>query len=125
MTDTSKFAATGKLIPERAMTGSLRDFRMPAGPDLLGRVSGFYDWQSTRRQHNLWPYAKSTATAPKTHCTARSDVGEEITGVNFASQDYLSSPRTRPSRPPPRRRSTNTASTARVPPPCSATPRIR
>lgn len=90
MTDTSKFAATGNLIPERAMTGSLRDFRMPAGPDLLGRVSGFYEWQSTRRQHNLWPYARSTATAPKTHCTAKSDVGQEITGVNFASQDYLS-----------------------------------
>ena len=72
------------------MTGSLRDFRMPAGTDLLGRVSGFYDWQITRRQHNLWPYARSTATAPKTHCTARSDIGAEISGVNFASQDYLS-----------------------------------
>lgn len=90
MNETSRYAATGKLIPESAMTGSLRDYRMPAGTDLLGRVSGFYEWQSTRRQHNLWPYARSTATAPKTHCTARSDIGAEISGVNFASQDYLS-----------------------------------
>jgi 7-keto-8-aminopelargonate synthetase-like enzyme len=77
-------------IPEAALTGSLRDYRMPAGTDLLGRVEGFFGWQEIRRQHNLWPYAKSTSTAPKTHCTAKNDAGAEFAGVNFASQDYLS-----------------------------------
>ncbi|MGE0503530.1 MAG: aminotransferase class I/II-fold pyridoxal phosphate-dependent enzyme [Rhizobiaceae bacterium] len=77
-------------IPEGALTGSLRDFKQPAGSDLLGRVEGFFAWQETRRRHDLWPYAKSTSTAPRTHCTARSDSGSEIRGVNFASQDYLS-----------------------------------
>jgi len=77
-------------IPEAALTGSLRDYRMPAGTDLLGRVEGFFAWQETRRQHNLWPYARSTATAPKTHCAAKTDSGQEVAGVNFASQDYLS-----------------------------------
>ena len=43
-----------------------------------------------RRQSDLWPYAKSTATAPKTHCEAKNDDGSKIKGVNFASQDYLS-----------------------------------
>lgn len=77
-------------IPEAALNGSLRDFKSPSGTDLLERVSGFFDWQDLRRSHNLWPYARSTASAPKTHCSAKTDRGEEIQGVNFASQDYLS-----------------------------------
>ncbi len=77
-------------VPEEALTGSVRDYRLPVGTDLLGRVDGFYHWQDLRRQHGLWPYAKSTETAPKTHCAAKTDSGEEISGVNFASQDYLS-----------------------------------
>lgn len=78
------------VIPEVALKGSLRDFRQPAGTDLLGRADGFFEWQDKRRDYGLWPYAKSTATAPKTHCSAKTDCGEEIVGVNFASQDYLS-----------------------------------
>ncbi len=77
-------------IPRSALTGSLRDYRTPVGTDLLGRVSGFFDWQDLRRQHDLWPYAKSSAIAPKTHCSVLTDGGRQIEGVNFASQDYLS-----------------------------------
>jgi len=80
----------GATIPVEALTGSLRDYRAPEGKHLLERVSGFYAWQDLRRHYNLWPYAKSTATAPKTHTSAKSDSGEEFSGVNFASQDYLS-----------------------------------
>jgi glycine C-acetyltransferase len=88
--DSSALGANSTAIPEGALTGSLRDFRTPIGSDMLERVSGFYAWQDMRRQHRLWPYARSTASAPKTHCTAKSDAGETIEGVNFASQDYLS-----------------------------------
>ncbi|MEO5806368.1 aminotransferase class I/II-fold pyridoxal phosphate-dependent enzyme [Devosia sp.] len=77
-------------VPEAALAGSLRDFRAPEGSDLIGRVAGFYQWQSLRREHGLWPYARSTATAPKARCDARSDAGENFSGINFASQDYLS-----------------------------------
>lgn len=80
----------GRAIPAAALTGSLRDYRAPSGADLINRANGFFDWQDLRRQHNLWPYAKSTSTAPKTHCAALSDRGDRIVGVNFASQDYLS-----------------------------------
>lgn len=80
---------TGR-IPEEALHGSLRDYKSPAGPQLLDRVSGFFEWQDLRRQNNLWPYARSTASAPRTHCSAKTDRGDEIKGVNFASQDYLS-----------------------------------
>lgn len=81
---------TGTGIPESALSGSLRDFKAPSGTDLLERISGFFAWQDLRRSHDLWPYAKSTATAPKTHCAAKTDRGDDIQGVNFASQDYLS-----------------------------------
>jgi len=88
---TSGSRTTGNTaIPEQALTGSLRDFRLPNGPDLLARVGGFFQWQDLRRAHNVWPYAKSTSSAPKTSCSAISDRGDEISGVNFASQDYLS-----------------------------------
>jgi len=81
---------SNRAIPESALSGSVRDFKAPSGTDLLERISGFFAWQDLRRAHNLWPYAKSTATAPKTHCSAKTDRGDDIHGVNFASQDYLS-----------------------------------
>ena len=77
-------------VPESALGGSLRDYRAPGGPDLIARVGVFYDWQNLRRQHDLWPYARSTSTAPKARCEARSDAGADFSGINFASQDYLS-----------------------------------
>ena len=77
-------------LPEAALQGSLRDYRVLPGTDLIARVEPFYDWQDLRRHYGLWPYAKSTSTAPKTFCTAMSDSGAAVSGVNFASQDYLS-----------------------------------
>ncbi len=79
-----------KPVPEAALTGSLRDFRAPDGADLIGRVGGFYEWQNLRREHGLWPYARSTSTAPMARCEARTDNGDAFAGINFASQDYLS-----------------------------------
>ena len=74
----------GKGIPESALSGSLRDFKAPVGTNLLERVSGFFAWQDLRRSYDLWPYAKSTETAPKTHCSAKTDRGDDIQGVNLA-----------------------------------------
>lgn len=79
-----------KPVPEAALTGSLRDYRAPEGPNLISRVAGFYEWQNLRREHELWPYARSTATAPMARCEAKSDTGAAFSGINFASQDYLS-----------------------------------
>jgi 7-keto-8-aminopelargonate synthetase-like enzyme len=77
-------------VPAEALTGSLRDYRELHGPDLLGRVDHFFRWQNLRRQHHVWPYSRSTASAPGTQCAARDDTGECFSGVNFGSQDYLS-----------------------------------
>lgn len=90
MGDTFYGDGTSKFIPEAALTGSLRDYKLPQGTDLLARTEPFFAWQNLRRVHEMWPYARSTATAPKTHCNAKDDAGRELSGVNFASQDYLS-----------------------------------
>jgi glycine C-acetyltransferase len=50
----------------------------------------FFEWQDTRRQNGFWPYSRSTDTAPQPSCTIKDDAGRPISGVNFASQDYLS-----------------------------------
>ncbi|MBI4047494.1 MAG: pyridoxal phosphate-dependent aminotransferase family protein, partial [Devosia nanyangense] len=81
---------SAKNVPEEALNGSLRDYRTPGGTDLLGRTAGFYQWQNLRRTHGVWPYARSTATAPGARCDARTDAGQAFSGINFASQDYLS-----------------------------------
>ncbi|MGB6636605.1 MAG: aminotransferase class I/II-fold pyridoxal phosphate-dependent enzyme, partial [Bradyrhizobium sp.] len=77
-------------VPPAALTGSMRDFRVPGGADLLGRTEGFYRWQDLRRQNGLWPFSRATEDGPKTVCAAQDDRGNKMQGVNFASQDYLS-----------------------------------
>ena len=78
-----------KLDPIAALTGSVRDFRELQGPDLMGRVSPFYEWQDIRRKNGLWPYSRSTQEAPLAVCTALDDSGMKFAGLNFGTQDYL------------------------------------
>src|SRR5580692_7768910 len=77
-------------IPPAALLGSMRDFRVPGGADLLARTEGFFKWQDLRRQNGLWPFSRATEDGPKTICAAQDDSGNKMHGVNFASQDYLS-----------------------------------
>jgi 7-keto-8-aminopelargonate synthetase-like enzyme len=77
-------------VPEAALKGSMRDFRVTEGPDLLSRCGGFYAWQDTRRRSGTWPFSRSTETGPASTCAVRDDRGNLSEGVNFASQDYLS-----------------------------------
>lgn len=77
-------------VPEIALTGSMRDFRAPQGPDLLQRCEGFFAWQDARRESGTWPFSRSTEMGPGASCAVRDDRGELSQGVNFASQDYLS-----------------------------------
>src|SRR5271168_5600207 len=81
---------TNAQIPPAALTGSMRDFRVPSGTDLLRRTEGFFRWQDLRRQNGLWPFSRATEDGPKTICVAQDDSGNRMRGVNFASQDYLS-----------------------------------
>ncbi|RTL71240.1 MAG: pyridoxal phosphate-dependent aminotransferase family protein [Hyphomicrobiales bacterium] len=88
---TGSDAGRGKTVAsEESLKGSLRDFKVLPGTDLIGRFDGFFAWQDLRRKNGVWPYAKSTTSAPRTRCTALTDDGVPFSGVNFASQDYLS-----------------------------------
>lgn len=84
------FRSAKTSTPPAALTGSMRDFRVPQGSNLLERVNGFFHWQDLRRQSGLWPFCRSTEEGPTAVCSARDDRGSPMRGVNFASQDYLS-----------------------------------
>jgi glycine C-acetyltransferase len=77
-------------VPESALQGSMRDFRVPTGADLLARCGDFFQWQDGRRQSGTWPFSRSTEAGPATSGAIRDDQGVLSEGVNFASQDYLS-----------------------------------
>lgn len=79
-----------KVIPKDALSGSLKDYRALKNADIMSRADSFFNWQDLRRQHGLWPYARSTSSAPQARSEAKTDAGETCSGVNFASQDYLS-----------------------------------
>jgi 7-keto-8-aminopelargonate synthetase-like enzyme len=72
------------------LKGSLREYRIIEGADLLKRVDSFYKWQDARRRQGYWPYGRSTEAGPKSICAVADDVGKKSEGVNFGSQDYLS-----------------------------------
>jgi glycine C-acetyltransferase len=77
-------------VPEAALRGSMRDFRVQEGSNLISRCDDFYAWQDVRRQSGTWPYSRATESGPAASCAVRDDTGILMTGVNFASQDYLS-----------------------------------
>jgi 7-keto-8-aminopelargonate synthetase-like enzyme len=77
-------------VPEGALQGSMRDFRVPTGADLLARCGGFFQWQDARRKSGTWPFSRATVSGPAASCAVRDDQGIVCEGVNFASQDYLS-----------------------------------
>ncbi len=82
--------ASSHHVPHAALTGSMRDFRVPGGADLLGRTGSFFQWQDLRRRNGVWPFSRSTEDGAGTVCFAQDDRGNRMRGVNFASQDYLS-----------------------------------
>jgi glycine C-acetyltransferase len=77
-------------VPDAALTGSMRDFRVPTGADLERRVDSFFKWQNLRRENGVWPFSRATDFGPRTEVVAADDRGIGMQGVNFASQDYLS-----------------------------------
>lgn len=75
---------------KEALVGSLKDYRVPDGQDLIARTEGFFTWQDERRLQSVWPYARTISSPPAANCEAVSDANEVLSGVNFGSQDYMS-----------------------------------
>jgi 7-keto-8-aminopelargonate synthetase-like enzyme len=81
-------AETSVTSMKAVLTKNTAHFRKAKG-HLLDRNVPYTDWINARITHNLWPYSKYTADAPKTSCEAYDLGGRRIAGSNFASQDYL------------------------------------
>lgn len=77
-------------VPKEALGGSMKDFRVLKNPNLMERCEAFFEWQDLRRQSGTWPFSRATESGPQATCAVRDDSGYLMTGVNFASQDYLS-----------------------------------
>jgi 7-keto-8-aminopelargonate synthetase-like enzyme len=72
------------------LAGSLVDHLGVSGANLLTRVDPFWKWVELRKDHEVWPYTRAHTSAPTHHCTIEDQRGLPSSGVNFASQDYLS-----------------------------------
>jgi len=86
-----KRAAPAPALPQGyAFTHSVADFAKPRGRDLLARVRDYAVWREARIHADVWPYAKSLTAAPAPVVEILDDTGRSFSGLNFASQDYLS-----------------------------------
>ncbi len=72
------------------LSGSTRDFLLGTGPDLTGKSNGFSAWLDARIAYGGFPYSKRLLRAPGPETTMRLLDGSIASGLNFASQDYLS-----------------------------------
>lgn len=73
-----------------SLASSALDFLHGENRDLLRRFDAPHDWCNERLAGGYDPYQKSIDGAVTTRITARLRDGTRVSGVNFASQDYLS-----------------------------------
>lgn len=70
--------------------GSLRDYIATPAASIEQRTEPFEAWRSSRESAGYWPYAKYLLEAPGPRMTLQHSDGARFTGINFATQDYLS-----------------------------------
>ena len=73
-----------------ALSKSMAHFARPKGSDLLLRTERFFAWQGARRRGHVWPTTRSLETKPGATTQITDVDGRPMSGLNFASQDYLS-----------------------------------
>ncbi len=72
-----------------ALQGSAKDYFHLKTQSLPERADRFFDWWGTRLETGFASYGKVLETAPKAQTTWSGADGSTISGINFASQDYL------------------------------------
>ena len=77
------------LIHSGALEGSFADFVRLSGKNLESRTQQYYDWRKNRVERGVWPFSTEIRSSPGPKATIVDEAGNERTGVNFASQDYL------------------------------------
>ena len=73
-----------------SLSGSALDYMHADGPDLLQRLDAGYDWCEARLVDGFDSYQKYIDGPVGTRIKAHLRDGREVSGINFASQDYLS-----------------------------------
>jgi 7-keto-8-aminopelargonate synthetase-like enzyme len=85
------YAASPAALQTRdPLSGSTRDFVNGPNPDLLAKTSGFSAWLDARVAYGGFPFSKRLLKAPESQTSVRLLDGSITSGLNFASQDYLS-----------------------------------
>ena len=72
------------------LTGSTRDYLTGVNPDVLAKTNGISAWLDARVRYGGFPFSKRLLKAPKAETSVRLLDGSVTSGLNFASQDYLS-----------------------------------
>lgn len=78
------------ILERSSLEKSILDFARPRGPDLFERSSALHKWIEVRRSEKTWPFGRTLNSYPKAHASIAYESGQLGSGINFASQDYLS-----------------------------------
>jgi hypothetical protein len=78
-----------KLLESGALVGSFADFVQLSGKNLEARTRRYDEWRRIRLKHGLWPFSTELRSGLGPEVTVIDESGEQRTGVNFASYDYL------------------------------------
>ena len=77
-------------IPLDALTGYTSEKYEPGLRNLLHRWQKHHDWIEIRGAHGVEPYSKVTTASISPETTIRDRKNRKFSGINFASQEYLS-----------------------------------
>ncbi|MBF0160031.1 MAG: aminotransferase class I/II-fold pyridoxal phosphate-dependent enzyme [Magnetococcales bacterium] len=86
----SGFQTISKNKASLALQGSVLDYVIPIGNKLINRKDPFYAWQQSRRELELWTFSYTIKSTPNPWMEITNEIGINVGGLNFASQDYLS-----------------------------------
>lgn len=78
------------ILESGALQGSMANFTQAPARYLTDRAQPFFVWQQNRRRFGLWPFSNAIRRAAGPTVEASADDSRSATGLNFASQDYLS-----------------------------------
>lgn len=77
------------LLPP-TLSNSLLTYQRPSGQHILKRVVDLGEWVNQRRESRVWPYTTTLHQHPSAQTEVSSENDVPRSGINFASQDYLS-----------------------------------